>query len=62
MIARHWQGKALAVLSLLLLSQDRVLAFMMGTHSRLGADSPVLMFDAHLASTIAESVTSADRW
>ena len=41
--------------------QDFVLALMMGTHSRLGADSGVLLLDAYVAASIADMLM-ADRW
>ena len=41
--------------------QDFVLALMMGTHLRLGADSPVLLLDAYVAASIADTIM-ADRW
>ena len=37
------------------------MAFMMGTHSRLGAGSPVLLLDHDIAASIAKSIV-ADRW
>jgi hypothetical protein len=36
--------------------QDYVMAFMMGTHSRLGADSPVLLLDPLVAACIAQII------
>ncbi len=42
--------------------QDRILAFLMGTHARLGAGSPVLLLDATMASLLAENVAGAHRW
>ncbi len=42
-------------------SQDFVEAFMMGTHARLGAHSPVLLLDPYLAVSIAQIII-ADRW
>ena len=41
--------------------QDFVLALMMGTHPRLGADSGVLLLDAYVAASIADMLM-ADRW
>jgi hypothetical protein len=41
--------------------QDYVMAFMMGTHSRLGADSPVLLLDPLVAASIAQIII-ADKW
>jgi hypothetical protein len=41
--------------------QDFVEAFMMGTHSRLGANSPLLLLDPYLAVSIAQIII-ADRW
>jgi hypothetical protein len=41
--------------------QDYVMAFMMGTHSRLGADSPVLLLDPLVAASIAQFII-ADKW
>ena len=41
--------------------QEFVLAFMMGTHSRLGARSPVLLLDAYVAASIAQIIV-ADKW
>jgi len=41
--------------------QDYVTAFMMGTHSRLGADSPVLLLDPLVAESIAQIII-ADKW
>ena len=41
--------------------QDFVVAFMMGTHSRLGADSPLRLLDHDVASSIAR-IMIADRW
>ncbi len=41
--------------------QDYVMAFMMGTHSRLGADSPVLLLDPLVAACIAQIII-ADKW
>ena len=41
--------------------QDFVVAFMMGTHSRLGADSPVRLLDPLLAASIAKIIV-ADKW
>jgi hypothetical protein len=41
--------------------QDFVLAFMMGTCPRLGADSPVLLLDAYMAEMIAKIIV-ADKW
>ncbi len=42
-------------------TQDYVMAFMMGTHSRLGADSPVLLLDPLVAACIAQIII-ADKW
>ncbi len=42
-------------------TQDFVVAFMMGTHSRLGADSPVLLLDPYIAASIAK-IIAADKW
>ncbi len=42
-------------------TQDFVVACMMGTHARLGAYSPVLLLDPHLAVSIAQIII-ADRW
>jgi hypothetical protein len=42
-------------------TQDFVEAFMMGTHARLGAHSPVLLLDPYLAVSIAQIII-ADRW
>ncbi len=41
--------------------QDYVTALMMGTHSRLGADSPVLLLDPLVAACIAQIII-ADKW
>ncbi len=41
--------------------QDYVMAFMMGTHSGLGADSPVLLLDPLVAACIAQIII-ADKW
>ena len=41
--------------------QDFVLALMMGTHSRLGADSGVLLWDALVTASIGDMLV-ADRW
>ncbi len=41
--------------------QDYVMAFMMGTHSRLGADSPVLLLDPLVAACIGQIII-ADKW
>ena len=41
--------------------QDFVEAFMMGTHARLGADSPVLLLDPLVAASIAQ-IIMADKW
>ncbi len=41
--------------------QDFLIAFMMGTHARLGAHSPVLLLDPYLAVCIAQIII-ADRW
>ncbi len=41
--------------------QPFVLAFMMGTHSRLGAGSPVLLLDDLMAASIAQSIIP-DSW
>ncbi len=41
--------------------QDYVMAFMMGTHSRLGADSPLLLLDRDIAVCIAQIII-ADKW
>jgi hypothetical protein len=41
--------------------QDYVMAFMMGTHARLGADSPVLLLDPLVAACIAQIII-ADKW
>ena len=41
--------------------QGFVEAFMMGTHARLGAHSPVLLLDPYLAVSIAQIII-ADRW
>ncbi len=41
--------------------QGFVEAFMMGTHARLGAHSPVLQLDPYLAVSIAQIII-ADRW
>jgi hypothetical protein len=41
--------------------QDFVLAFMMGTHSRLGTGSPVLQLDPSLTASIAQIII-ADKW
>ncbi len=41
--------------------QDFVLAFMMGTHSRLGAGSHVLLLDPNISALIAQSIIP-DRW
>jgi hypothetical protein len=41
--------------------QDYAMAFMMGTHSRLGADSPVLLLDRDIAACIAQIII-ADKW
>ncbi len=41
--------------------QDYVMAFMMGTHSHLGADSPVLLLDPFVAVCIAQIII-ADKW
>jgi hypothetical protein len=41
--------------------QDVVVAFMMGTHSRLGADSPLLLLDPYIAATIAQIFIST-KW
>jgi hypothetical protein len=41
--------------------QDFVEAFMMGTHSRLGANSPLLLLDHDIAASIAQIII-ADRW
>ncbi len=41
--------------------QDYVMAFMMGTHSRLGADSSVLLLDRDIAACIAQIII-ADKW
>ncbi len=41
--------------------QDYVMALMMGTHSRLGADSPVLLLDPLVAESIAQIII-ADKW
>jgi hypothetical protein len=41
--------------------QSFVLAFMMGTHSRLGAGSPVRLLDDLMAASIAQSIIP-DRW
>jgi hypothetical protein len=43
------------------LLQPFVLAFMMGTHSRLGAGSPVWLLDDLMAASIAQSIIP-DRW
>jgi hypothetical protein len=43
------------------LVQEFLLAFMMGTHSCLGANSPVLLLDANVAAVIAQLIT-ADSW
>jgi hypothetical protein len=37
------------------------MAFMMGTHARLGADSPVLLLDPYVAESIAKIII-ADKW
>ncbi len=42
-------------------TQDYVMAFMMGTHSRLGADSPVLLLDPLVAASIAQIIID-DKW
>jgi hypothetical protein len=42
-------------------SQDFVEAFMMGTHARLGAHSPVLLLDHDIAVSIAQIII-ADKW
>ncbi len=41
--------------------QDYVMTFMMGTHPRLGADSPVLLLDHDIAVCIAQIII-ADKW
>ncbi len=41
--------------------QEFVLAFMMGTHLRLGAGSPVLLLDAYVAASIAQIIVE-DKW
>ena len=41
--------------------QDFILAFMMGTHERVGADSPVRLLDPHVSMVIAHTF-SADKW
>ena len=41
--------------------QDYVMAFMMGTHSGLGAGSPVLLLDHDVAASIAQIII-ADKW
>jgi hypothetical protein len=41
--------------------QPFVLALMMGTHSRLGAGSPVRLLDDLMAASIAQSII-ADSW
>ena len=41
--------------------QDFVVAFMMGTHSRLGAGSPLLLLDPYIAACIAQMII-ADSW
>jgi hypothetical protein len=41
--------------------QGFVEAFMMGTHARLGAHSPVLLLDHDIAASIAQIII-ADRW
>ncbi len=41
--------------------QGFVEAFMMGTHARLGAHSPVLLLDHDIAVSIAQ-IIMADRW
>jgi len=46
---------------IILTTQDFVMAFMMGTHARLGTHSPVLLLDPYLAVSIAQ-VIIADRW
>ena len=42
-------------------SQDLIVAFMMGTHARLNADSPLGLLDDHLVACIAQ-MAIADRW
>ena len=42
-------------------AQDWILAFMMGTHARLNADSPLQPLDDHLVASIAQ-MAMADRW
>jgi hypothetical protein len=42
-------------------TQDFVEAFMMGTHARLGANSPVLLLNHDIAVSIAQIII-ADRW
>ena len=42
-------------------SQDLIVAFMMGTHARLNADSPLRLLDDHLVACIAQ-MAIADRW
>jgi hypothetical protein len=41
--------------------QGFVEAFIMGTHARLGAHSPVVLLDPYLAVSIAQIII-ADRW
>ncbi len=41
--------------------QDFILAFMMGTHSRLGAHSHVLLLDTDMALKLVKSL-AADKW
>ena len=43
------------------LVQDFVVALMMGTHSRLGADSPLLLLGPYIAACIGQLFV-ADRW
>ena len=42
-------------------SQNLIVAFMMGTHARLNADSPLRLLDDHLVACIAQ-MAMADRW
>ena len=41
--------------------QAWVVALMMGTHSRLGADSPLLLLDPYMAAHIVQIVI-ANKW
>ena len=49
------------VLLLVVFLQDIILAFMMGTHARVGQDSQVLELDVSIAEFIARNLI-AEKW